>query len=422
MIAEIGFIALYGIFAILLSAVPVNAQENETLPEHEFLVERQKFVKKGAIPKHHVSLIIGAYTFKRKQKAKCIGKNAVFVCNECSKTEAKKHTSALVKKVSDTGTSADFQLVSFSTDHACLPSRILPLKKKFIDIMYKKTKENPSAAFGKIYLEERRKLSEELSEEEKDEFFQIIPSEANLATNLCKFKREFVPQAPKTQSEFDTKSSWMNLKSGESIVKEDEDENTENSRIILLATNFTLRLLARAVAISCDGTFKMRPTNWWQLFIVCAQLTDNIWIPCAFGFLPDKKEKTYTTFFVKLKDAMSKIDESLSATYVMCDFELGIRKSLKKVWPDLKVKGCHFHMAKAIWKRVVDAGLKNAYSDRENKKNDFLVALIVGAIGMAYVPLERLEVLIFRIIDYFYLILFFFFIFRLFYFFHEVNF
>ena len=82
--------------------------------------------------------------------------------------------------------------------------------------------------------------------------------------------------------------------------------------------------------------------------------------------------KTYTTFFVKLKDAMSKIDESLSATYVMCDFELGIRKSLKKVWPDLKVKGCHFHMAKAIWKRVVDAGLKNAYSDRENKKNDFL--------------------------------------------------
>ena len=42
-------------------------------------------------------------------------------------------------------------------------------------------------------------------------------------------------------------------------------------------------------------------------------------------------------------------------------------------------------MAKAIWKRVVDAGLKSAYSERGNDK---LVALIVCAIGMAYVPLE----------------------------------
>ena len=42
-------------------------------------------------------------------------------------------------------------------------------------------------------------------------------------------------------------------------------------------------------------------------------------------------------------------------------------------------------MAKSIWKRVVDAGLKSAYSERGNDK---LVALIVCAIGMAYVPLE----------------------------------
>ena len=35
---------------------------------------------------------------------------------------------------------------------------------------------------------------------------------------------------------------------------------------------------------------------------------------------------------------------------------------------------------------MVDAGLKSEYSDV--KGNDHLVALIVGAIGMAYVPLE----------------------------------
>ena len=45
-------------------------------------------------------------------------------------------------------------------------------------------------------------------------------------------------------------------------------------------------------------------------------------------------------------------------------------------------------MAKAIWKRVVDAGLKSAYSERGNDK---LVALIVSAIGMAYVPLDNIK-------------------------------
>ena len=155
----------------------------------------------------------------------------------------------------------------------------MPLKKKFIDILYQRRKENPTASFSQTYLEERRKLSEDLSEEEKDEFFRIIPSEASMASNLCTFKHEFIPPAPKTKAEFDTKSPWLNLKSGESIVKEDEDN--DDSGIILLATNYTLRLLARAFAISCNGTFKMRPKNWWQLFIVCAQITEGIWIPLS---------------------------------------------------------------------------------------------------------------------------------------------
>ena len=132
----------------------------------------------------------------------------------------------------------------------------------------------------------------------------------------------------------------------------------------------------------------MCPKLWGQLFIVCGQLTKDIWIPLAFGFLPDKKKQTYRAFFNQLKDAMDQIGESLSAEYVMCDFEIGIRNSLREVWPEMIVKGCHFHMAKALWKRVVDAGLKTEYS---TPGNDNLVALVVAAIGMAYVPIDQLE-------------------------------
>ena len=61
-----------GLLVYLASAVPlVNAQE--TIPEHEFMVERQKFTKENKIPKYHVTLIIGPYIFTRNRKATGIG-------------------------------------------------------------------------------------------------------------------------------------------------------------------------------------------------------------------------------------------------------------------------------------------------------------------------------------------------------------
>ena len=117
--------------------------------------------------------------------------------------------------------------------------------------------------------------------------------------------------------------------------------NVDQSRILLFATNFTLRLLANATAISCDGTFRKCPKLWYQLFIVSGEISNGYWLPLAFAFLPNKKQETYLSFFTQLKNAMSKVDDGLelSAQYMMCDFELGIRNSFKQVWTNIPLKG-----------------------------------------------------------------------------------
>ena len=73
----------------------------------------------------------------------------------------------------------------------------------------------------------------------------------------------------------------------------------------------------------------------------------------------------------------------------MRDFELAIANSLTNVWPEIDQKGCEFHMSKNIFKQVITSGLKVEYSQRGN---DHLVNLVHSAIGLAYVPLEMINV------------------------------
>ena len=48
----------------------------------------------------------------------------------------------------------------------------------------------------------------------------------------------------------------------------------------------SLRLVTEA---SGDGTFRIAPAYWYQIFILEAQIGDK-WIPVIFGLPPDKRK------------------------------------------------------------------------------------------------------------------------------------
>ena len=66
-----------------------------------------------------------------------------------------------------------------------------------------------------------------------------------------------------------------------------------------------MRILCQAKDIGVDGTFKITPKPWRQVMIVSAQVREGIWVPVAFGYLPDKQLDSYTTFFNLLNTAIS---------------------------------------------------------------------------------------------------------------------
>ena len=156
-------------------------------------------------------------------------------------------------------------------------------------------------------------------------------------------------------------------------------------RILVFSSDESLKILARARTILGDGTFRVTPSLWYQTFIISAEVDEAVFVPVMFALLPDKRQTTYEDMFGIIKDCLN----SRSAELFMSDFEVGIRNGFSLHFPEVAVKGCHFHMAKAFWKRVVNKGFKTVYSDSKNHPK--FGGFIRACIGIAYCPLNRLS-------------------------------
>ena len=119
-------------------------------------------------------------------------------------------------------------------------------------------------------------------------------------------------------------------------------------RVLLFASDETLKIMSCSRTILADGTFRITPHLWYQTFVLNAEFRTNQFVPVAFGLLPDKKRQSYDDLFSLLKQALEhpSRDLELSAEWVMSDFEHNIRTSWQSIFPNIKAKGCHFHFAK----------------------------------------------------------------------------
>ena len=109
--------------------------------------------------------------------------------------------------------------------------------------------------------------------------------------------------------------------SNETIIKGD----TLIAEVVMIATNDLFDIVIHSKMILGDGTFKICPKLWTQVFIISAEVEEDCYIPCIYTFLPDKSKISYDTMFSMLKETLSRRGISLAAEFFMSDFELNIR-------------------------------------------------------------------------------------------------
>ena len=136
-------------------------------------------------------------------------------------------------------------------------------------------------------------MGKSLTPDEKETFLEDIPALYAIKSQLYNHRRKFIPKAPQSFCEFDRNlSKWFDgLEIGDTTL-------SDGRRVVMLSSKKSLEYLARSDCIAMDGTFKINPSPWKQVGIISAEISNECWIPVAFGLLPDKKRDTYDAFFV----------------------------------------------------------------------------------------------------------------------------
>lgn len=134
----------------------------------------------------------------------------------------------------------------------------------------------------------------------------------------------------------------------------------DQERFFVFASPQALQLLANSEHWYADGTFKVCPEVFYQLYTVHGQRNGAIF-PCVFALLPNKTENTYNRLFQVLFDHVNPLGPGPND--VLVDFEKSAINAFENRGID--VKCCFFHLSSNIWKHIQNLGLALRYNQDE---------------------------------------------------------
>ena len=142
------------------------------------------------------------------------------------------------------------------------------------------------------------------------------------------------------------------------FLKGDIKVNTRgtSARHLIFATDTQLKILKKFQKAFGDGTFHVSPIPFVQLFSLHAFISYEKslkQVPLVFVFMSRRTAEDYEAVFkhiVKLCQSDEQDKEPLNELKeVVCDFERAIWKAVRKVFPNVTLRGCGFHLRQAIF-------------------------------------------------------------------------
>jgi len=89
---------------------------------------------------------------------------------------------------------------------------------------------------------------------------------------------------------------------------------------------------------------------------VAAFFHDRNAFPIVFALLSDKKQQTYNRLFEEMKN----IGWNPQSVH-LDDFEIATMNALTTIFPEIKLRECHFDFTQCLWRKFQDVGLASVY-------------------------------------------------------------
>ena len=157
-------------------------------------------------------------------------------------------------------------------------------------------------------------------------------------------RREEIPELPQV---------YQTTAAGERFLIFDSGVGDQD-RIFIFASEIGLQILRESEHWYADGTFKVCPEIFYQLYNVGGSI-----FPCVFSLLPNKTEATYRRFFEQIFHLL----ENNNLQDILVDFERAATNAIEHLNPNVEIKGCCYHLSSNVWKRIQQFGYQQRYND-----------------------------------------------------------
>lgn len=226
-----------------------------------------------------------------------------------------------------------------------------------------------------------------------------LPERESLKRCARRERRKNAPANPKSIDDLEEiPELYRKTCDGDNFLLYDSRAHDElpGSRVLIFSTRRNIEVLGECRDWYVDGTFKVCPTLFTQLFTVLGGVpavpgdhdSATVPLPLAYALLSSKREVEYRTVLDAINNASEEYGiEELDPTNIHSDFETAIINAVSGAFPEVNIDLCYFHLKQSAYRHVVDLGLKVRYT-RDPIVRDYFHMMA----ALAYVPVQDVKV------------------------------
>lgn len=228
----------------------------------------------------------------------------------------------------------------------------------------------------------KRVFADAFGNEVNEELLDHLPSFKRHRDSLYRARSQRLPRVPHNRQDIVLEGEWAETLDGRNFILADDGRD---DRLIIFGTMQNLRYLCQAETIYMDGTFKLAPEMFHQIYSIHVEVMGKI-IPVCVGLLPNKNAVTYSRFLTLLVTKAAQIGLVFSPQIVSIDFEMAMLTTIQHLFPNSRQRACLFHYSQALWRKVQALGLTARYSD-----DDAFNRLVRRASALPLVPPHQVD-------------------------------
>ena len=120
-----------------------------------------------------------------------------------------------------------------------------------------------------------------------------------------------------------------------------------DDRILIFSSDEQLDILQNAEDFLADGTFKVVPEIFYQLYTIHVMHRDHV-VPVIYALLRRKNADTYH----RLINEILKFAPRWSPRTIMIDFEQATIGVYQTIFPAVLLSGCFFHLRQSLHRKL----------------------------------------------------------------------